>query len=231
MMALLPLLAFDPGLHAATNGKDACDDSAKPPRQLIIDATANVLSTAKTAQSYFDQDPERYYREIEKMVDNLVDTERFTRGVMATYASVRLYRALESEAEKALFSARIKRFSGILKRTLIVTYAQALLDADGQHIETLPSDDEPIDSRYARVDQKIYSSTGATHHVQYSLRHKPCEPWKLYNVIIDGVNIGNIFRNQFASSVEKHKGNVNLAIDNWSSEQNAVTASKDGQAL
>ena len=231
MMALLPLLVFGHSVYAAANGEDVCDDPVKPPRQLIIDATADLLSTAKTAQSYFDQDPERYYREIEKMVDKLVDTERFTRGVMATYASARLYRTLESEAEKAQFSTRIKRFSEVLKRTLVETYAQALLNADGEHIETLPSDDESNDSRYARVDQKIYDSTETPHQVQYSLRHKPCEPWKLYNVIIDGVNIGNIFRNQFASSVEKHKGNVDLAIDNWSSEQNSVAIPKDEQAL
>tara|TARA_R110000787_G_scaffold220068_1_gene328818 strand:+ start:44123 stop:44818 length:696 start_codon:yes stop_codon:yes gene_type:complete len=231
MAALLPPLIFGPGLHAATDCGNACDDETKSPRQLIIDTTADVLTIAKSAQGYFDQDPERYYREIEKMVDILVDTERFTRGVMATYASALRYRALASEAEKALFSARIKRFSEILKHTLVVTYAQALLNADGQRIETLPPGDEPIDSGYARVDQKIYGPTGVPHDVQYSLRRNPGEPWKLYNVIIDGINIGHIFRNQFAYSVEKYKGNVDLAIDNWSSEQHSEAVTRDMQAL
>lgn len=223
LVLLVPFINLHAEVSSYPNCKAGCDESPQSPYQLVVDNTKDVLTMAQEAQAYFDQDPERYYQKIGQVVDRLVDIERFTRGVMATYASTQQFRALESEAEKALFTARIKRFAEILKRSLITTYAQALLNADGQHIETLPPDNQATDDKYARVEQKIYSSNGTAYNIQYSLRRDPGEPWKLYNVIVDGINIGNIFRNQFAYSVEKNKGDVDQAINNWSSEQHPVS--------
>ncbi|HBD13271.1 MAG TPA: hypothetical protein DCZ13_14065, partial [Porticoccaceae bacterium] len=207
--------------HAAQNCNGDCDPLEKPesPYQLIVDNTERVLTLARSARSYFQDDPERYFKQVSEIVDSLVDTERFTRGVMATYASPQRYQALTSGEEKAHFQARINYFGSILKHDLIYTYAKALLDFADERIETLPPARDAITDKSARIEQKIYRPGEAAHLIQYSLYRAPGESWKLYNVIVDGINIGHIFRNQFAYAVEKYRGNIDQAIANWSTEQ------------
>ena len=38
------------------------------------------------------------------------------------------------------------------------------------------------------------------------------------NIIINGVNLGLTFRNQFRALADEHKGDVSLTIDNWVSD-------------
>ena len=39
--------------------------------------------------------------------------------------------------------------------------------------------------------------------------------WKLTNLIIDGVNLGLVFRTQFASAMSTHNGDMNQVIEKW----------------
>ena len=39
--------------------------------------------------------------------------------------------------------------------------------------------------------------------------------WKVRNLILNGINLGLTFRNQFASTVEAHHGNLDKAIANF----------------
>jgi phospholipid transport system substrate-binding protein len=39
--------------------------------------------------------------------------------------------------------------------------------------------------------------------------------WKLRNVIIENVNLGEIYRNQFEAAAREHDGNLDTVIDTW----------------
>ena len=39
--------------------------------------------------------------------------------------------------------------------------------------------------------------------------------WKVRNLILNGINLGLTFRNQFASTVEANRGNLDKAIANF----------------
>ena len=39
--------------------------------------------------------------------------------------------------------------------------------------------------------------------------------WKLRNLIINGINIGKLFRDQFAETMQKNGNNLDKAIDGW----------------
>ena len=39
--------------------------------------------------------------------------------------------------------------------------------------------------------------------------------WKLRNVIIESVNLGEIYRNQFESAARKRDGDLDAVIDSW----------------
>ena len=39
--------------------------------------------------------------------------------------------------------------------------------------------------------------------------------WKLLNVIIESVNLGEVYRDQFLASAREQDGNLDQVIDNW----------------
>ena len=47
------------------------------------------------------------------------------------------------------------------------------------------------------------------------------------NVIINGINIGKLFRDQFADAMQKHNGDLDKTIDGWSE---VVARAKDTEA-
>ncbi|MFV8818383.1 MlaC/ttg2D family ABC transporter substrate-binding protein [Haliea sp. E17] len=183
------------------------------PENLLRQATTQLLDVAKQARDYAKDDPERYYAAVKEVLDQVLDMHYFARGVMATYASARLYKSLQSDEERAAFRDRVERFVSAIERVFMVKYADALLTFAGERIdvESLPSDRPD----HASVQQTIYDEHGESYVVQYSLHQAKEGGWLIYNVIVEGVNLGQIYRNQFAEAVEKHGGDPDFVVDHW----------------
>lgn len=220
LAALLPLML----LVAA--GRAAAADEPMGPYQTVDQGTSQVLSIAKEAKSYYDKDPERYYDQIGAVLDQFVDFKYFARAVMGKYASVRRYRALDSEQEKKAFIDRINRFAKEIKRVLIVTYAKGLLTFNSKRIETEKPNYSP-DDRYVDVTQKVYGDQPQPYILDYLVARNHDGEWKVRNMTVDGVNLGEVYRNQFASAVEKHQGDLDAVVDNWGKEATPVKVGKD----
>jgi phospholipid transport system substrate-binding protein len=41
--------------------------------------------------------------------------------------------------------------------------------------------------------------------------------WRVTNLVINGINLGKIFRNQFIQRAKQFGGDIDKVIDNWSS--------------
>ncbi len=229
--AIIAMLIAWPSLAGEEETAETGQIDARDPHALIVQSTDNLLAKAREPKDYFAEDPDRYYREIGRFVEQVVDIERFTRGVMASYASARRYRALDTDEERKAFRERVDRFAEILKDSLITTYSKALINAGGVRIETKPPPAGVTDDAdYAAVEQVIYSDDGTPYHAQYSLRRDDSGDWKLYNISVEGINIGMVFRSQFASLVEKHGGDVDAAIEQWRDEQHPIPINHKGDS-
>jgi phospholipid transport system substrate-binding protein len=42
--------------------------------------------------------------------------------------------------------------------------------------------------------------------------------WKVRNVIINGINIGKLFRDQFADAMQQNLGDLDKTINGWAGE-------------
>lgn len=184
------------------------------PEALLKQATNELLAISKAAREYVEQDRKRYYGEAEKILDQVIATDYFARGVMATYASARLYRSLQTDAEKLAFRERVGKFSQALEQVLIAKYADALLAFDGERIDIERIDNRAEQGR-ATLMQTIYDKSNQTYSVQYNLHQQKDDSWLITNVIVEGVNLGATYRNQFAEAVEKNRGDVDYVVDHW----------------
>jgi len=75
-----------------------------------------------------------------------------------------------------------------------------------------------------RVKMAVVSTSGAIFPVEYSMVLDEDGRWRLRNVIINGINLGLVYRDQFAEAMRdrENKGDIDLVIDHWS-----VTAAVD----
>ena len=190
-------------------------------RQTIVNTTDRVMKIINDAQSYYDQEPERFYLEIGGVLDDVVDFNSFAYGVMGAYASKKAYMALSSDEEKAAFKERMTRFSTTFRDGLVQTYAKGLLAFDGNKIDVLELSADAVAGGSVTVIQHIYGEAEKPYVVHYKMKQNGEGDWKLRNVTIEAINLGKIYQSQFASSAKLYDQDIDRVIDNWSVDPSA----------
>lgn len=213
-------------IHVKANAADA---ALPEPHQIVQQTTEQVIAIIREGKSYYDKDPARFNKQVETVLDKVVDFDSFARGVMGPYAGAQRYQALTTEQEKTDFRARIQRFSDSFRQGLVETYAKGLLKFDGQKIETLPPrKGDDVASGNVAVVQNIYGAADKPYVIQYSMRKNRDGVWKLQNVIIEGINLGQTYRSQFASAADQYHGDLDKVIANWHVEPQIAGDTKAG---
>ncbi|HSB95520.1 MAG TPA: ABC transporter substrate-binding protein [Spongiibacteraceae bacterium] len=189
---------------------------AQDPYKMVEQTTQRVLTIIGEGKGYYDKEPARFNKQVDVVMSEVVDFDSFARGVMGPYANLQ---RLTTDAEKAQRRDQMKRFSDTFKNGLIETYAKGLLKFNGQRIETLPPrKGDDANSNSISVVQNIYGSGDKPYIVQYSMRKNAESNWKVMNVIIEGINLGQTYRNQFAAAVDQNRGDIDKVIANWKVE-------------
>jgi len=186
------------------------------PYKMVEQTTQRVLAIIGEGKGYYDKEPARFNQQVNVVMSEVVDFDSFSRGVMGPYANLQ---RLTTDAEKAQRRDQMKRFSDTFKNGLIETYAKGLLKFNGQRIETLPPrKGDDASSNSISVVQNIYGSGDKPYIVQYSMRKNAEGNWKVMNVIIEGINLGQTYRNQFAAAVDQNRGDIDKVIATWKVE-------------
>lgn len=196
------------------------------PYKVVQHTTEQVLDIIKGAKGDYKKDPQKFNQQVTVLLEEVIDFDKFARGVMGRYASGQHYESLESEAEKKAFKQQVKRFSTTFKRGIVDAYAKGLFDFNGQNIKTMPSrKGDDVESGSVTVMQNIYKASGKPYVIQYSMRRNKSGEWKLNNLIVEGINLGLTYRNQFAVSADRYKGDIDKVIANWQVDPK-ISASK-----
>lgn len=191
------------------------------PEQVIATATDEVMIVITEAKGYYENDPERYFGNIAIVLDKFVDFDDFSRAVMGGFASEQRLASLKDAQEKARAEEQIERFSAVFKAGLVQTYGKGFLAFGGEKVEIADSRLSP-DGKDAQVLQLVHGIAEKPYEIRYSLRQNEAGEWKLRNVIIEAINLGKIYRNQFMSAARKYSGDIDQVIDNWVVEETAI---------
>ena len=192
---LLVLVLAGLTLNASAQIKEAED--------LVAQTTAEMLTLIEEAKVYVDEDPERFYVAVEALLDPVIDFPRFARSVMAAH-----YKRATPEQRA--------RFADGFKWSLVRTYALALTEFNDGGVNIIPSDRPPKRPDRASVKQEIRSE-GEVYPVVYTMAQNEEGEWRVMNIIINGINMGLTYRNQFASAVKDpaYGGDMDQVIDGW----------------
>lgn len=175
--------------------------AAATPQQVVQATTDQVLGELNSKREQFKQDPEAFYQALNGILDPVVDFDGFSRGVMTVRYS------------RQASPAQMQAFQESFKRSLVKFYGSALLEYDNQEIRMLPAVPSSEPGR-ASVNMEVVGRSGAIYPVTYTMEQKG-GTWKVRNVIINGINIGKLFRDQFAESMRSNGNDLDKVIATW----------------
>ena len=172
---------------------------------IFIDENAQKMVRVLTEDSsLFETDRALYENKIKEIFEPMIDFRRVAASVMG-----KKYYLLATKEERAEFVL-------IFRDSLLDTYAETLAQWGDSTITTeFPKNKEEL-SKNVEVKQTLDTGT-SKYPISYKLR-KSKDGWKIVNIIINGVNLGLTFRNQFQALAVSHNENISDTLRNWVSD-------------
>jgi len=173
---------------------------------IFIDANAQKMVEVLTADAdLFDTNRKEYENKIKIIFEPMIDFRRVSASVMG-----KKYYLMATPEQRS-------NFVDIFKDSLLDTYAETLAQWGDSTISTNFPDKLPEDNALT-IEVKQTLDTGTSKYpISYKLR-KSSEGWKIVNIIINGVNLGLTFRNQFQALAKSHDENIEATLGNWVSD-------------
>ncbi len=165
----------------------------------LENASRELLAEIHEGRDTFDQDPDALYKKMDGKLADLVDFPSITRGVMGKY-----YRDATTEQRAA--------FQSTFRTSIVELYTKTLIVIEGEAIRVLPLEEEP--KSRAIVTMEVATREGASHTLLYSMA-KEDSAWRVQNIIVDGINLGLTYRNQFKAMMSEEHDDIDAVIRNW----------------
>ncbi len=182
--------------------------------EVVKSTTDQLLGDLKANKAAYQQNPQSFYDTLERILGPVVDSEGISRSIMTVKYS------------RGASDAQLKRFEENFKRSLMQFYGNALLEYGNQGIRVLPAKAEGAER--ASVGMEVTDNKGVVYPVSYTMVQLDGQ-WKLRNVIINGINVGKLFRDQFADSMQRNGNDLDKTIDGWAEVVAKAKDSAEGQ--
>lgn len=175
--------------------------AAPAAHQVVQQTTDRLLADLTENKETYRQNPSAFYDALNEILGPVVDSEGIARSIMTVrYAG----RATPEQ---------MQRFEENLKRGLMQFYGNALLEYNNQAIRVLPLSGAQEPGR-ASINMEVRDEKGTVYPVSYSMVEQNGQ-WMMRNVVINGINVGKLFRDQFAQSMRDNRDDLDKVIDTW----------------
>jgi len=161
----------------------------------------DIVLVVRAKQGIYEENPEEFIKAISLALQPLVDFKRISKNVMGRHYK---------DANKQ----QIEKFNKVFKESLLETYSKTLAEFRDEEIIVSSKVKKSPKGNREKVSLQIVTSTKIYPAIYDMYLNKQGE-WKLINIIINGVNLGITFRNQFYSLMEKEGNNLDLVIEKW----------------
>ena len=161
----------------------------------------DIVLVVRAKQGIYEENPEEFIKAISLALQPLVDFKRISKNVMGRHYK---------DANKQ----QIEKFNKVFKESLLETYSKTLAEFRDEEIIVSSKVKKSPKGNREKVSLQIVTSTKIYPAIYDMYLNKQGE-WKLINIIINGVNLGITFRNQFYSLMEKEGNDLDLVIEKW----------------
>jgi phospholipid transport system substrate-binding protein len=176
--------------------------TAAPSAQEVVQQTTDrLLADLKDNKEVYRENPAAFYDALNEILGPVVDSEGISRSIMTVRYSGRAT------------PAQMQRFEENFKRSLMQFYGNALLEYNNQEIRVLPASGAQ-DPERASINMEVRDEKGTVYPVSYTMVSQDGR-WMMRNVVINGINVGKLFRDQFAQSMRDNRNDLDKVIDTW----------------
>jgi len=174
------------------------------PHKFIDSQAQEMVSIIINNQKLFAEDPELFKDKISMIFEPMVDFRRVGASVMG-----KKYYLASSKSQRLEF---IQAF----KNSLLDTYTSTLAQWGDQRIVTV----FPEVYEYKKTEdvQQNLITASNIYPITYKVRKNKSGDWLIINIIVNGVNLGLTFRNQFQALAKEHDENIDEIIKHWTSD-------------
>ena len=158
------------------------------------------LTIIKTEGSKYDQKPDEFKEKLKNIWEPMVDVSLVSRLILS-----KAYRTA-TEEQILLFQTRTKKL-------LLDTYITALLEFEDYELETSRKIKENK-NKTLEVEINFFSASDSF-KAKFTLYKNKQGELKIINIIIDGINLGLTFRNQFQDNLKNENYDLDKAIETW----------------
>ena len=179
-------------------------DTVADPYKKIENVTVELLDIIAAYRETYPETEVAYFGKLDQLLSAHVDFGFIARNVMGSYGRS------ASPEQRALFARTFRE-------GLVETYGRGLIGYNDQKIVLLESVPLAAGQRKVTVKQEIRSADDI-YPLEYSMARKKTGEWMVVNVVINGINLGKTFRNQFVQSAQRSGGDIDQVIGGWLSE-------------
>ncbi len=181
------------------------EDEEFNPYDFIDSNAQRMVEVLKNEADLFNTDRPKYEQKIKDIFEPMIDFKRVAASVMG-----RKYYLLATKEQR-------EEFVLIFKDSLLDTYAETLAQWGDSTIKTeFVNDYSNLELKNVEVRQ-VLDTGNSKYPISYKLR-KNGKDWKIVNIIINGVNLGLTFRNQFQALAISQNEDIEATLNNWVSD-------------
>lgn len=189
---------------------------SQTPEAMIRENVESLMADLQGRQDYYANNLSELEALVDSNLDQVADFRYIGASVMGNY-----FRNASPEQRR--------RFVDVFRQTLIDTYTRGLVTFDYDELRVLDSQQAQRYDDQASVAMEVVASNGQVYPVSYSLRLSDGE-WRVVNVIVNGINLGLTFRNQFDQAMRENNRDYDAVIDGWSPEVGVEELEQGGDA-
>ena len=158
------------------------------------------LTIIKTEGSKYGEKPDEFKEKLKNIWEPMVDVGLVSRLIL-------------SKAYSSATKEQILLFQTRTKKLLLDTYITALLEFEDYELETSRKIKENK-NKTLEVEINFFSASDSFKSKFTLYKNKKGE-LKIINIIIDGINLGLTFRNQFQDNLKNENYDLDKAIETW----------------
>jgi len=166
----------------------------------INENAINFLTIIKTEGKKKKKKPDEFKEKLKNIWEPMVDVGLVSRLILS-----KAYRTA-TEEQILLFQTRTKKL-------LLDTYITALLEFEDYELETSRKIKENK-NKTLEVEINFFSASDSF-KAKFTLYKNKQGELKIINIIIDGINLGLTFRNQFQDNLKNENYDLDKAIETW----------------
>lgn len=189
---------------------------SQTPEALVRENVSSFMAQLKGREDYYAQNLDELKVLVNENLEEVADFRYIGASVMGSY-----FRNATPEQRS--------RFVNVFRQTLIDTYTRGLVTFDYDELRVLDNQRGQRHEDQASVDMEVVANNGQVYPVSYSLRLSDGE-WRVVNVIVNGINLGLTFRNQFDQAMRENNRDYDAVIRGWSPEIGVEELEQGGDA-